>query len=454
MRTRSSIHVFKSLALCIMLMLACATSLSAQNNAEILESANAKVAEAERELEATRTQLAATRAENLRALKQAYTELALEEQALLAAQAAMSNAEKRHEESAQALRSLEEEVSAQIKSIARTLDLELPPGDAQSLLRELPRIVEAKLAQDHAALSETLASSLVTREVLDRKGQRIAVPLLTLSPEQAYALGDSPESFGPLAALHNGDWQIVGPALLAPEAINDITWIPFAPAGAPEAALPEEGFSIAAWLAAGGFFVWPILIAGLLGLVLCIERFATLSRLKPSAKQVADAEALVAQSQWEQLANDERPSSPLARVARVGARLASQRATREQVESSLDAALSAESASFERSFMLIAALAAVAPLLGLLGTVTGMIATFDVLANEGAGDPQKLSGGISVALTTTQLGLLVAIPLLLLHAWLKRISDRSLSQLEHIAMLFLSPAKEEAQAPSESGGEA
>ena len=60
--------------------------------------------------------------------------------------------------------------------------------------------------------------------------------------------------------------------------------------------------------------------------------------------------------------------------------------------------------------------AAVAPLLGLLGTVIGMIITFTAITNFGAGDPKLMAGGISVALMTTVLGLVAAIPLLLLHA--------------------------------------
>jgi biopolymer transport protein ExbB len=71
--------------------------------------------------------------------------------------------------------------------------------------------------------------------------------------------------------------------------------------------------------------------------------------------------------------------------------------------------------------------AAVAPLLGLLGTVTGMIATFDIITEFGTGNPKLLSSGISVALVTTELGLVVAIPALLignlLSAWSEGIKD-------------------------------
>jgi biopolymer transport protein ExbB len=82
----------------------------------------------------------------------------------------------------------------------------------------------------------------------------------------------------------------------------------------------------------------------------------------------------------------------------------------------------------------ISVFAAVAPLLGLLGTVTGMIATFDVITQFGTGDPGLLSGGISEALITTQLGLTVAIPALLVGNLLSSWADRITSNLEISAL--------------------
>ncbi len=84
----------------------------------------------------------------------------------------------------------------------------------------------------------------------------------------------------------------------------------------------------------------------------------------------------------------------------------------------------------ERLLPLLRTAAAVAPLLGLLGTVTGMIATFDIITEYGTGDPKRLSGGISQALVTTELGLAVAIPTLLLHTLLDRWASRILSRLQ------------------------
>ena len=104
-------------------------------------------------------------------------------------------------------------------------------------------------------------------------------------------------------------------------------------------------------------------------------------------------------------------------------------------------------------------MAAVAPLLGLLGTVTGMIATFDIITEFGTGNPKLLSGGISVALVTTELGLIVAIPTLmlgnLLNGWGSRIKedlDKSALRISNVAsgvqLSWRPPSVEEPSVPS------
>jgi len=84
----------------------------------------------------------------------------------------------------------------------------------------------------------------------------------------------------------------------------------------------------------------------------------------------------------------------------------------------LDEAILKEVPALERGLSAIKIVAAVAPLLGLLGTVTGMIVTFQAITLLGTGDPKLMAGGISMALVTTVQGLCVAIPLVLLHGWL------------------------------------
>jgi biopolymer transport protein ExbB len=90
----------------------------------------------------------------------------------------------------------------------------------------------------------------------------------------------------------------------------------------------------------------------------------------------------------------------------------------------------------KKSLAVIAVLAAVAPLMGLLGTVLGMIETFDVISLFGTGNAKAMAGGISVALVTTQTGLLVAIPGLLLSGLLSRRSSQLEIRLEEMTTIL------------------
>ena len=87
----------------------------------------------------------------------------------------------------------------------------------------------------------------------------------------------------------------------------------------------------------------------------------------------------------------------------------------ETLELKLSEQILKETPSIENSLTLLKIISAVAPLMGLLGTVVGMIITFQAITIFGAGDPKAMAGGISGALVTTVLGLLVAIPTVLLH---------------------------------------
>ncbi len=117
----------------------------------------------------------------------------------------------------------------------------------------------------------------------------------------------------------------------------------------------------------------------------------------------------------------------------------------ETIELKLDDAILKESGKLEYGLSLIKVLAAVSPLMGLLGTVIGMIQTFQAITLFGAGDPQLMADGISFALVTTVLGLLSAIPLLLLHSFTSSAS-RSLQQVLEEQAAGLIAANAEARA--------
>jgi len=115
---------------------------------------------------------------------------------------------------------------------------------------------------------------------------------------------------------------------------------------------------------------------------------------------------------------------------------------REHLEDIVSESILHESDHLDRFGTTILVLAAVSPLMGLLGTVTGMIATFDVITEFGTGDPKMLSGGISEALVTTELGLVVAIPAVLLGNLLSGWAERIKNDMELGALHLINVFKE------------
>ncbi len=106
------------------------------------------------------------------------------------------------------------------------------------------------------------------------------------------------------------------------------------------------------------------------------------------------------------------PGNPLGRILEVAEQ--NRDADTETLELKLDEVVLRETSQLENFLWLVKTVSVISPLLGLLGTVTGMIQTFQAITLFGAGDPKMMAGGISQALVTTMLGLIVAIPLVLL----------------------------------------
>lgn len=124
----------------------------------------------------------------------------------------------------------------------------------------------------------------------------------------------------------------------------------------------------------------------------------------------------------------ERYPGPLAALVRVA--LDSRTRPREEMRENVEDRGRQEVAELERGLNLLETIAAIAPLLGLLGTVFGMIEVFEVVAREGAGQAQSLSSGISVALITTAAGLSIGIPALVAYNYLTAKAQRLVLELE------------------------
>ncbi|MCQ2102991.1 MAG: MotA/TolQ/ExbB proton channel family protein [Fibrobacter sp.] len=110
---------------------------------------------------------------------------------------------------------------------------------------------------------------------------------------------------------------------------------------------------------------------------------------------------------------------------------------RAAAEKALEGVFSAEVPKIESGLTWVSVFAATAPLLGLLGTVMGMIELFDVITMHGTSDPKLLAGGISIALVTTEAGLIVAIPLQLLHTFLANRADSLRGRMEKAGLAVL-----------------
>jgi biopolymer transport protein ExbB len=133
--------------------------------------------------------------------------------------------------------------------------------------------------------------------------------------------------------------------------------------------------------------------------------------------------------------------NPLGRVLAVYSE--NPEADTETLELKLDEAILRETAPIETGLSFIKVLYVVAPLLGLLGTVVGMIATFQMITLFGTGDPRMMAGGISTALVTTVLGLVVAIPLTLLHSFLQGKARALIQVLEEQAAGMIAKVAEQ-----------
>ncbi len=184
----------------------------------------------------------------------------------------------------------------------------------------------------------------------------------------------------------------------------------------------------------GGWLMLPILFCSILAMAITAERFWSLreSRVAPG-HLLGEVWALVQAGTLspEKMASIKR-SSALGRIISTG--LANSKHGREIMKESIQETASQAVHELERFLNPLATIAGVAPLLGLLGTVVGMIKVFNEIMIQGAGNASVLAGGISEALITTAAGLCVAIPALVMHRYFSRRVDSLVVQMEQEAI--------------------
>ena len=187
----------------------------------------------------------------------------------------------------------------------------------------------------------------------------------------------------------------------------------------------------------GGPVMVPIFV--LAGAALLVALFKWLSMAfirKPSKKKIrALLDAVARHDRQDAMLKAKAIGGPVGRM--LGAGVEHIKEPRELIEEVMYEVVLATRLKLQRFLSFIAISASSAPLLGLLGTVTGIINTFKLITVFGSGDVKTLSGGISEALITTEFGLIVAIPSLLIHAFLSRKSHGVIDQMEKTALALM-----------------
>ena len=171
------------------------------------------------------------------------------------------------------------------------------------------------------------------------------------------------------------------------------------------------------FITAGGIFMWPLLACSVLIIAFSIERAWFLQKrlicpegLSNQVKNLIDSNSL-----------DDKQATELARLSSLGFLLINclkyKKLARENLESKIEEKAAEVHYSLERNLTMLGTIATISPLLGLLGTVVGMITAFTGLTETSGANPDLLAAGISQALITTAFGLLIAVPGLVLHKY-------------------------------------
>ena len=245
---------------------------------------------------------------------------------------------------------------------------------------------------------------------------------------QVATFGHSNTISAPLIPVGNGRFQVVDTMESHPSHTELFSGNPsnislFLTEGFDKAITLSKERSVIETLTVGGLTAWVIAILGLFGLLLAGVRAVLL---------FASPIRTLSNATLSEIKNGSE-----SKVSLLNTLWATSITDHDALMDTAESAMLEEKGKLDRFSSAIVVIAAVAPLLGLLGTVTGMISTFEIITEHGTGDPKMLSGGISEALITTQLGLVVAIPMLLLGNVLKGWSESVYSHLESTVLRLI-----------------
>ena len=233
------------------------------------------------------------------------------------------------------------------------------------------------------------------------------------------------------------DWAAADSAALFAGRLGSL---PADPTGGKALRLQQNSGTVAEHIEKGGKVAWAIVVVGLVALLLIIHKFMDVAamRVDTSARVPAFLRAVATGGRAE-------AQGALAGIGRTTREIFAEGlrhldAPPGILEEKLEAVLLGQRLHFERRLPLLAVIATAAPLMGLLGTVVGMVKTFTLITVFGTGNAAKLSSGISEVLVATELGLAVAIPALVVHGFLAHRINKNLALLERQALEFTTAA--------------
>jgi biopolymer transport protein ExbB len=195
-----------------------------------------------------------------------------------------------------------------------------------------------------------------------------------------------------------------------------------------------RGFHVLEMIKSGGWLMLPILLCSVVALAIIIERFWTLRPNKIAPKTLlSDVWGWIRSNQLTaERMKELRESTPLGKILAAG--LANSKYGRDIMKESIQEVASHVIHDMERYLNTLGTIAVITPLLGLLGTVIGMIKVFTAIMVQGTGNANVLAGGISEALITTAAGLTVAIPAVIFHRMYQRRIDELVVDMEQEAV--------------------
>lgn len=198
--------------------------------------------------------------------------------------------------------------------------------------------------------------------------------------------------------------------------------------------------------------MWPIILCSVIALGIVVERIWTLqpSRVMPPALLPKIWQLVEAGQVTDKVIAALEQNSPLGRVLAAG--LANRHRPRSLMMERLEDTGRHVVHELERFLNTLGTIAGISPLLGLLGTVTGIIKAFNAITVGAMGDPRALSGGISEALITTTTGLVVAIPSLIAYRYLRGRVERIVIEMEKSAISLADAVEKSPEAAAAAGG--